>query len=277
MINPVLLNTRLRSIIWRLGRRLYAMARRDSGNDPRSNGEYWLLDTLLQSKRGDRMTLFDVGANRGDWAAMAAQMLIQTGETACIHAFEPTGSTFSYLSDRFNLDKRVTLNHLALSDTAGEADFFIVDELAGTNSLHGTGSQQTERVRLATLDAYVQEHDLVHIDLVKSDTEGHDLSVLRGAEMIMREGRVDIWQFEYNHRWIANRAFLKDVFDWLADKPYRLGKLFNGGIELFEAWHPELERYFEANYVLVRHGSQLENLCQRVRFNESNVLEPAIQ
>lgn len=275
MRNPVLKYSYLRSITWRLGRRLYTLARRDSGNDPRSNGEYWLIDTVLQSKSGNRpMALVDVGANTGEWTAYSAHALLHAKLAGFIHAFEPAGLTFSYLKDRFKLEKMINLNHLALSDITGEADFYIVGELAGTNSLHFADSHQTEPVRLATLDAYMQEHNLAHVDMVKCDTEGHDLCVLRGAETAMREGKIDVWQFEYNHRWIANRAFLKDVFDWVADKPYRLGKLFNGGIELFDVWHPELERFFEANYVLVRRSSALEALCQNVRFNASNALAP---
>ncbi len=92
---------------------------------------------------------------------------------------------------------------------------------------------------------------------------------------MFRQGRVDVWQFEYNHRWLAGRAQLRDVFDFIADKPYRLGKLHADGIEVYEQWHPELERFFEANYVLIRHGSVLERVCSRVRFNHRNVLEPA--
>jgi hypothetical protein len=36
--------------------------------------------------------------------------------------------------------------------------------------------------------------------LAKSDTEGHDFSVLQGAVETRRAGCVEVWQFEYNHR-----------------------------------------------------------------------------
>jgi hypothetical protein len=83
---------------------------------------------------------------------------------------------------------------------------------------------------------------------------------------------VEVWQFEYNHRWLAEKRCLKDVFKFIADKPYRLGKLYNNGIEIYDKWHPELERFFEANYVLIKRGSKFESLCKPVIFNCNNVL-----
>jgi hypothetical protein len=44
---------------------------------------------------------------------------------------------------------------------------------------------------------------------------------------------------------------LKDVFDLVRGLPYRVGKLEPRGIEVYEAWHPEIERFFQSNYVLI--------------------------
>lgn len=100
------------------------------------------------------------------------------------------------------------------------------------------------------------------------------MSVLLGAEQALRAGLIEVWQFEYNHRWVANHSMLKDVFNFIEDKPYRLGKLFGNGIEICDSWHPELERFFEANYVLVRNGTPVTKLCIPMRFDASNVLVP---
>src|SRR5690606_34784044 len=87
--------------------------------------------------------------------------------------------------------------------------------------------------------------------ILKCDTEGHDLAVMRGGIDLLRSERVDIWQFEYNQRWIAAHAFLKDVFDFIDDLPYRIGRVMPSSLELFESWHPELERFYQSNYVLI--------------------------
>lgn len=107
---------------------------------------------------------------------------------------------------------------------------------------------------------------------VKSDTEGNDFNVLLGGSRSLTNGLIDVWQFEYNHRWISARLFLKDVFDFIEDKPYLIGKLYGNGIELHEEWQPELEVFFEQNFVLARKGSTVEKICSKVSFNNSNIL-----
>ena len=87
--------------------------------------------------------------------------------------------------------------------------------------------------------------------LFKCDTEGHDLEVIRGALSMLMERRISLLQFEYNHRWVYARNFLKDVFDTVEGLPYRIGKIQPDHVVILDKWHPELERYFEGNYLLI--------------------------
>jgi FkbM family methyltransferase len=265
----------IRRLAWRGGRRLYCWARRDVPNNPATNGEYWFIETLLVGMGGERAVMMDVGANQGDWTAHACAVLDRLGKSGLIYAFEPTTSTYAYLSKKFNAKDCVNLNKIALSEVNGEAEFFVVGELAGTNSLHKTQGATAEKVQTQRFDDFLATTGLEKVLFVKCDTEGHDMSVLRGAEKSLRAGSIDVWQFEYNHRWVANHSMLKDVFDFIADKPYSLGKLYGGGVEIFEKWHPELERFFEANYALVRNGSRAEKFCTSMRFDTCNVLAPS--
>jgi len=262
----------LRSLTWRLGRRLYCWARRDVPNNPATNGEYWLIEKLLGESAGNTAILIDIGANRGDWTAHARGILDSLGKHGLAYAFEPTQSTYTFLTNRFKVDDSVKLNKIALSEHTGEAEFFVNGELAGTNSLYDTQGTVAETVQTQRFDDFWVSAGLKTVLFVKSDTEGHDMSVLRGAEKSLRAGSIEVWQFEYNHRWVFNHSVLKDVFDFIEDKPYSLGKLYGNGIEIYEKWHPEIERFFEANYVLVRNGSPVEKLCSPMRFDASNTL-----
>lgn len=266
----------LRSLAWRIGRKLYCWARREVPNASETNGEYWLLSEVISWTSQDKLLMLDIGANRGDWSAQASQELDNYHKSGSIYAFEPTQSTHAFLSKRFRSDDRIHISNAALSADSGVAEFFVVREMAGTNSLHNGGFEDvvTEKVKKETLDHFLVEAGMGEVLFVKSDTEGHDMSVLRGAEKALRAGSIEVWQFEYNHRWVANHSLLKDVFDFIKDKPYCLGKLFGNGVEIFEDWHPELERFFEGNYVLVRNGSPIANLCIPMCFNASNVLVP---
>lgn len=265
----------MRSFFWRLGRRLYCWARREVSSGFETSGEHWLLQSVLADADRNKSTiLLDIGAHKGIWSENATSLLRRQNIPGHVYAFEPASSTFLYLSEKFKGSELVSMNRIALSDQSGEQEFFVVGELAGTNSLLRNDGATIEDVHTLRLDDFLGMERIDHVLFVKSDTEGHDLSVLLGAVETLQKGRVDVWQFEYNHRWIGGRSFLKDVFDFIVDKPYLVGKLYGNGIEIYDKWHPELERFFESNYVLIRKGSCFERLCSRVHFSNSNVLMP---
>ncbi len=258
-----------RKLIWRLGRKIYTYARGEGINDPQTNGEYWLLDQVLNTS-SDSQVLLDVGANKGDWTARALSSIPKEKEL-CIHAFEPSLATRTMLSARFAKNPAVIVQPFGLSDRTGEAVFYSDYDGAGTNSLSPSSGSRTERVTLRSLDNFLDQSGIVAISMTKIDTEGFDLCVLKGAEKSLREGRIDVVQFEYNWRWLLNHACLRDVFDFISDKPYRFGKLVGEAIEFYEHWHFELDRYFENNYVLVRSDSELLHLGSNMHFNQANV------
>lgn len=263
----------LRSIVWRIGRKLYTWARREVSNGPELNGEYWLLAQAVNAATVNTPCFLDIGARFGEWSEQAYALLKRRGLSGDVHAFEPAAASYAYLCSIFNLNESIHVHRLALSDQSGLRDFFVIGDLAGVNSLVPVGGAKVEQVNSIRVDDFLAKKKIDHVLFAKSDTEGHDFNALQGAEELFRQGRVDIWQFEYNHRWLAGCAQLKDVFNFIIDKPYRLGKLYARGIEVYEDWHPELERFFEANYVLVRQGSVFEKLCTPVRFNRRNVIE----
>lgn len=263
----------LRTILWRLGRKTYTYARGDGVNDPRTNGEYWLLGHVLRATAGAKV-LLDVGANRGEWTAQALQLAdsSQALHPVRIHAFEPSRATRSMLLARFPEEARVTVQPYALSDDVGEARFYSTDDGGGTNSLSPVSGTKEERVQLTTIDHFIQQLGQEAVSMVKIDTEGFDLLVLKGAEEALARGAIEVVQFEYNWRWLLNHGALRDVFELIVNKPYRLGKLVGGSIEFHAAWHHELDRYFENNYVLIRKDSQLCTLGVPVQFDRVNAL-----
>lgn len=262
----------VRKLAWKVGRRLYLWARHDTSNNPINNGEYWLIEKLL-NQPGEIPILMDVGANKGDWTAKVVETMDCLAKAGKVFAFEPTKSTFEFLSERFmEEDDKVETHNIALSKSSGEQEFFVVGELAGTNSFAKIDGATVEKVKTQTFDNFLIAANLKNILFVKSDTEGFDMDVLVGAKNSLKQGLIEVWQFEYNHRWISNHYSLQDVFCFIEDMPYRLGKLYGNGIEIYEGWHPEMERYFESNYVLIRNRSEMEKLSAFVHFDSSNVL-----
>jgi FkbM family methyltransferase len=251
-----------RRFFWRLGRRIYMMARHDSVNRFATNGEREFQREVLSllHRRSISPVIFDVGANVGAWTlALLAQAREMDGPHGAIsiHAFEPFPPTFRTLSARlaeFTSQGLVRCVELALSSEDGEAQMFGTSGLE-TASLHGgveSTTQDRVTVKCQRADTYSRQNDIRDVHVLKCDAEGHDFEVIKGAEGLLAQGRVWFLQFEYNSRWIYSRHFLKDVFDAVANVDYALGKLTPWGIELYDSWHPELDRYFEGNYALIR-------------------------
>lgn len=257
-----------RRFLWRIGRKLYCLARKEVvDNNITTNGETYVQACVLNGavvSENERLTVFDVGANLGKWSQYLLKQLPQDRVSATrVFLFEPIAETKDKLalniSEMGNRDV-TTIHSLAISDIEGEAEMVILSETGGTNSLEFDQSMAKKAVRLAnikktTLDAFCKVERVRHIHLLKLDTEGHDAHALAGASELLQSGSIDVAQFEYNHRWIYARSYLRDVFDLIDGLPYRLGRICPNRIELFESWHFELERFFESNYLIIHENA----------------------
>jgi FkbM family methyltransferase len=227
-------------------------ARLDVPNSASTNGELFLQRWVLASIPGtETVTVFDVGANIGEWSQAMLDHARMAGRNLSLHAFEPTSSSHQALLARLPSQTRV--NRMAMSNRVGETTIHVVNPGAGTNSLYAAANAQAqaqdESVATTTVDEYVGANGISRIDLLKVDTEGHDFFVLLGAERSLSAGLVSIVQFEYNHRWVQARRFLKDVFDLVSPLGYHVGKLTPRGMEAYTHWDPELESFVEGNYL----------------------------
>ncbi len=254
-------------LMWRFGRRVYSRARMDSlGFEIATNGEAELQRRLASLYAGRTWTVIDVGANCGQWSLslLEAAKLCGAIEGLNLLAVEPVPTTATILRETLVLAEQshsATVFELAMSSAEGEVSMYVVGEGAGTNSVYSGFLAGAEEVRVSatTLDSFCDLQKIPVVDLVKIDAEGHDYEVLLGAAQGLRSGRWGVVQFEYNHRWIEARRFLRDVFELIEGTSYRFGQITTGSLRYFNSWNPELDRFFEANYILVR-----EDLCEEV-------------
>ena len=210
----------------------------------------------------DSPVVFDVGANIGDWTNSLLEIAKENRiKQLDLHCFEPVLSTYSVLSQRFDgipYNAQIDFVQKACSSKDGVTQMLVAGEGAGTNSLYKDYLSQDGKlveVEMITIDNYCLENNLDMIHFLKCDTEGHDMQVMHGAARMFREQRIMVFQFEYNYTWVFARHFLIDVFEFAKDLPYCIGKITTGGVHLYDVWHPELERFFDGNYLLIHHGA----------------------
>ena len=132
--------------------------------------------------RGAGTVVLDVGANTGSFC------LIPATKRGCfvVLAFEPQDIVFNVLRNNIalnDLDGIVTPYKIALSDEAGPA----VLKIPRNNGASGLATLSNDSPWLKSFTTmntatvvFDDEFDLHRLDLVKVDTEGHDLQVLRG-------------------------------------------------------------------------------------------------
>ena len=250
-----------RRAAYRIGRALYQTARGDVAKDMLSNGEMLVqrcvFDSWLKEDTPkDRLVVFDVGANVGEWSAAFLRRLSDSSisKSVDLYAFEPVPSTAETL--RRNLGDQNPCLHfeqVALSSENGEGNIY-VGHGSGLNSMHPNplrGDEEQVSIIRATTTDFCKIHKINKVRLLKCDTEGHDMEVIRGSLPMLTNGDISVLQFEYNHRWVLSRYFLRDAFVAILKLPYRFAKLQSDCLLIFNEWHPELETFFEANYALV--------------------------
>ncbi len=279
----LIINLMGRRNIYRLARAMYLHARGDIANDMTRNGEMLIQNCVLSGWRADyaknhKLVIFDVGANIGEWSAALLEQLKShaIGERINLFSFEPVPATAKTL--RGNLPGNLACLHieeLALSSSVGTAEIYVAAANAGTNSLHddpATANQTTVTIAITTAVDFCETRAIQHVHLLKCDTEGHDMEVIRGALPLLKEERLSVLQFEYNHRWIFSRNFLLDVFNAVKSMPYKVAKLQEDHVLVFEKWHPELDKFFEGNYALIHHDALQWFPTKAAKFDEFNTL-----
>jgi FkbM family methyltransferase len=274
--------SRLRRWVWRLGRWLYVLARGEQIADIDKDGETYLQARVIANiSPAETLEVLDIGANQGDWTKHLLSQVPPPRRhrgRLRINLFEPVPSTRERLRNTLRMCDRegvCQVHSLAVSDRAGFFQMAIMSETGGTNTLHFDGSTGLPPGGLVTVQAsslaeFCALRGIDRIHLVKCDTEGHDFKVLEGAKELFAARRIDVFQFEYSHWWVFSRCYLKDVFDLLKGLPYRIGKLEPDSIEIFDEWHPELERFFLSNYVAVVDAALSWFRIRRGSFDRSN-------
>lgn len=147
----------------------------------------------------------DVGANIGIYTLQAA---VKVGPMGMVYAFEPEPRNYDILcrNVRENHLTNVVTFPIALSDTAGATHMYLSAENAGDHRVYDAGNDEartTVPIRADTLDAILldQAREQRPVRAIKSDTQGYESFVIKGAEQCIVRDRpailLEYWPFGY--------------------------------------------------------------------------------
>lgn len=264
----------LNGLMWKLSRHKHGMSRRaldlaelyvgyynDFGYDFELNGERFVMDALA---RHEPKVVFDVGANVGDWSALAAERFAR----ARIHAFELSPDTFRVLDARL-AGERFVKNACGLGAADGEIEFKDYGAEHSTLNTITASSYHDARVPFAlrraplmTGDAYMAQHGIEQIDFLKIDVEGAEHLVLQGFERALADGRITAVQFEYGYANGDAGCLMKDFYRIFRGHGYRVGKIWSKGVRFAEFDYRMNNFDSGPNYLAVREdaGALIETL-----------------
>ncbi len=148
---------------------------------------------LARAEEHSIKTIFDIGANVGQ----TARQFVSTFPESAIHAFEPAPATFEMLRRSVSGDANVSCHQLAFGEKSGLVDFYqyFESKMSGLSQIEDSTRSRAKpvdviKVRCETIDAFCSERGIEVIDLLKIDTEGHDLQVIQGAGRMLQDGRI---------------------------------------------------------------------------------------
>lgn len=135
--------------------------------------------------------ILDLGANIGMFSCVAAS------KGKKVFAFEPTPQTVSDLKKNANLYDNFYIEEYAVSDTNGECEFFVNDMStenvnSGANTMRkermaGKENVQTIKVKMISIDSFVEKNHLEKVDFIKADIEGAERYMLEGAKETLKK------------------------------------------------------------------------------------------
>lgn len=137
--------------------------------------------------------VFDVGASFGTFSLIVNYFYPE----AQIHAFEMNGRCAEDLRRNCGNKRNITVNNVAIGKSAGLISYSSSDNYPEGSRVVAAKTKKAKRIPQIRLLDYIKRSGIGRIDLIKIDTEGHELKVLQGLGDKIRICRKVIIETEF--------------------------------------------------------------------------------
>jgi FkbM family methyltransferase len=172
--------------------------------------------------------VIDIGANMGSHAIAMAKKTVN----GKVYAIEPAQSNFDLLQ------RNIEINHLtnivplrtAVGEKSGTQEMNIYEDQAFNSMLvlNRKKAVGKEIVQVLSLDDLREQEHISKIDLIKIDTEGYEMSILKGAKKILSSEKKPILIVEINEENIKPLGLNQsDVINYIVSFGYKSSPITN--------------------------------------------------
>jgi FkbM family methyltransferase len=230
-----------------IGRSLRNLTRKPSP----SFGRDFIGEVKSRLPRLNVETIFDVGAHIGITALEYSDQF----RAAHVYAFEPGSDNFRRMTS--NLIGKPDIRRYQIGFGASErtATLFMDPVHPSMARLVEKPNSNSENVTIDTIDHFCEVNQMRDVDILKIDTEGHEIQVLTGAYRMLSAGSISIVKAEVAADPDSNyHTSFFSLFEFLTPFGYRLFGIYDQCENEFSSG-PRLRR-FDAAFI----GGQLIRL-----------------
>ena len=166
----------------------------------------------------ERIVIFDVGAYHGQFIN---DISFISKKKLDVHLFEPVEDDYKKLKSKLNKSNNYKFNQLAVSKKSGFMTFYqssiptissfnpkknfdnfyiysryIIFKLLGYKNLDMKNNFKKIKVNTISISEYCNKNNIKKINILKLDTEGHDIECLLGAKEFLNQNLIDVIQLE---------------------------------------------------------------------------------
>jgi len=212
-------------------------------------GEINVIENFIK----DNDIIFDVGSYVGEWS----EEVLKRHKNIFIHQFEPSEKSFKTLKEKYKNMGNIFSNNILLSNNEDIVDFYFYENLPVLSTMYRRNQEIEKRhslnplitkIKSVSIDKYCIKHNILHINFLKIDTEGCEFNVIRGAENMLNNKKIDFIQFEYGGCFQDASITLKEVHEYLSFRNYKIFKINNNNLLEISEVTSDIEQYDYSNF-----------------------------
>jgi FkbM family methyltransferase len=190
-------------------------------------GLSWTSDIKRLYSDFSPAVVFDVGANIGQ----TALVLRHAFPKAVLYSFEPGALAFQQLQETFGNDANVRCHQTAFYSTETEFTIYLQPDSRHNSVMPGLNTpcsgKLSTTVKATTIDRFCAEHGISGIDILKIDTEGADVEVLKGAQSLLGQSAIKTIYIEAGFDPASVRhVYFYQIYEWLTANRFVLSGLY---------------------------------------------------